>query len=362
MGWVEPLPSGRFRGVAWNAAAQKRAGSKAHQSWEEADAWWRRREAELDGVYVDAGVSVARQRRDRASFAEYAQGCAARHPGELATRRSFASHCRQLIKHFGGRHVDEVSKRMITDYLLELREGGISASLRATRLSALRVIFTAAVEDGLRSDNPTNGLRTPYRGRRHKRVLSEQELFLVMAFLPAWLWPAALLSHDAGLRISEVAGLRMFRLDLRRAEVQVADVIQPDGSLREYPKGREVLGVPLTPRLVTALTEHLRDYPSTGQLDHVFRGPRTGQRILPSIIREYWRKAVAAAGLDDPQPRWHDLRHGCGTAMARAGAPAYVIQRVLRHAKLATSQQYIDEVETSEQRRWLDLAMGQAAS
>jgi integrase len=362
MGWVEPLPSGRFRGVAWNAAAQKRAGSKAHGSWEAADAWWRRREAELDGVYVEAGVSVARLRRDRVSFTEYALGCAVRHPGELATRRSFSSHCRQLCKHFATQQVDEITKRMITDYLLELREDGISASLRATRLSALRVIFAAAVEEALRSDNPTTGLRTPYRGRRHKRVLSEQELFLVLAYLPAWLWPAALLSHDAGLRISEVAGLRRFRLDLRRAEVQVADVIQPDGSLREYPKGHEVLSVPLTPRVVAALTGHLRDYPIAGQLDHVFRGPLTGQRIIPSVIRHYWRRAITAACVDDPQPRWHDLRHGCGTALARAGAPAYVIQRVLRHAKLATSQQYIDEVETAEQRRWLDLAMGQTAS
>jgi integrase len=57
----------------------------------------------------------------------------------------------------------------------------------------------------------------------------------------------------------------------------------------------------------------------------------------------------SAAGLDDPLPRFHDLRHGCATALARAGAPAYVIQEVLRHADLATSQGYIDRTGLGSQ-------------
>lgn len=180
----------------------------------------------------------------------------------------------------------------------------------------------------------------------------------VLAALPPWLRAAALLSHEAGLRIGEVAGLRAHRLDLLHRTVLVADVVQCDGSLRESPKGKQVLTVPLTARLAAALTGHIETRPPAGRTGHVFTAPN-GRRLTPDRIRCEWRRAVKKAGLAGADaPRWHDLRHGCATALARAGAPAYVIMAVLRHADLRTAQVYIDRVGTAEQGEWLGRAFG----
>ncbi len=94
-------------------------------------------------------------------------------------------------------------------------------------------------------------------------------------------------------------------------------------------------------------------------MGHVFYDPTTKKRLTTNRIRAEWRRAVKAAGLDgEDAPRWHDLRHSCATALARAGAPAYVIMAVLRHADLRTAQVYIDRVGTPEQADWLGRAFG----
>ncbi|MGH3978428.1 MAG: tyrosine-type recombinase/integrase, partial [Pseudonocardiaceae bacterium] len=247
----------------------------------------------------------------------------------------------------------------VRNYIDDMRDVGAAATTITDRLGALRRTMVAAVEAGLRGDDPTVGVAAPRATDRPRRILTEQELALVLAKLPGWLRPAALLSHDAGLRIGEIAGLRLFRLDLLHRSVEVADVVDLDQSLRASPKGGKVLTVPLTARVVGALTGHLRDHPA-GKMAQVFRDPRTGGGVTPERIRGHWRQAREAAALGEPAPRWHDLRHGCATALARSGAPAYVIQAVLRHQDLATSQRYIDRTGmASAAGVYLDRAFGE---
>ncbi len=62
MGWVEELPSGRFRGVARNPLTGKKW-SKAHDRWSQADAWWRAEERDADGDYTAAGLAYLSPRQ-----------------------------------------------------------------------------------------------------------------------------------------------------------------------------------------------------------------------------------------------------------------------------------------------------------
>lgn len=363
MGSVEELPSGRWRGVPWNAAAKRRGPSATFDSWTAADAYWRRIEAEFDGTYVAAGLTVDRQRH-RPGFAAHVLAWAAAgiEDGELSTRRGYQSQARQLAARWPSERVDEITELMIRAHLAELRDAGLAPSTRSLRLTVLRHAMRAAIKAGYRSDDPTLGVKGPRKRDAQPRILTDPELMLVLAFMPGWLWPAVLLSHDAGLRVDEVAGLRVGSLNLLHGTVTVAHIVEIDGTLRPYPKSKEIFDVPLSARLLTALRGHIQDYPPAGATAAVFRNPdwRARGELKPEAIRGHFNRAVKRAGLDEPRPTWHDLRHSCGTILAESGASPWVIKEILRHGSIATTQRYVRKANLARQSAAIGLAFGRA--
>lgn len=351
MGYVETLPSGRYRGAPWNAAAGKRGKSASFDRWAEADAYWRAAEREIDGDYQGADIAVLRQQRGIPSFAEHVIAWAnlGVEDGELATVRSYQSQARSLAAQWPTQRVDEITPLMVKGYLAELRAAGTSPSTRTLRLTVLRHAMRAAIGAGYRADDPTLGIKGPRHREHQARILTDSELMLMLVCLPGWLWPAALLSHDAGLRIGEICGLRMANLDLLRGTVQVVDVIDVDGKLRTHPKSRISRTVKLSPRCLDALRHHKDTYPPAGMLGHVFTTPERGRRLRPARVRVEWDRALELAALDGDKPTWHDLRHGCATTMADAGKDPWVIQQTLGHGNMATTQRYVRDADLSRQ-------------
>jgi site-specific recombinase XerD len=337
--------------VARNYITGKRW-SKTHDRWDAADAWWRREEREADGSYTAAGIGVSRQQRGIPSFADYVVSWARGgiEDCELATQRGYQSQARSLAEHWSTQRVDEITKKMVSDYLVELRNAGCSPATRTLRLTVLRHTMRAAIDDGHRLDDPTLGIKGPRRREHQARVLTEAELMLVLASLPGWLWPAALLSHDAGLRIGEVCGLRMMNLDLLRGTVHVVDIIDVDGQLRTYPKSKISRPVKLSQRCLAALRDHVGSAHSpAGPLGYVFANPHTGGCLSPARVRVEWDRALELAALEGDKPTWHDLRHSCATAMANAGKDPWVIQSILGHGSIATTQRYVRGADLSRQ-------------
>ena len=184
---------------------------------------------------------------------------------------------------------------------------------------------------------------------------------MMLACLPGWRWPVALLSHDAGLRIEEVAGLRMGNLNLLHGKVTIADVVDVNGNLRGYPKGKVIADVPLSPRLLAALRDHVRDHPPAGPSAPVFRNPHRrcrGDHLMPRSIRDHWDRALRLARLDGDKPTWHDLRHSCATTLAEAGADPWVMKEILRHGSIATTQRYVRRANLARQASAVTRAFG----
>lgn len=363
MGYVETLPSGRHRGVPWNAAAGRRGKSKSFDRWSEADAYWRRIEAETDGDYGSAGVAVTRQQRGIPSFAahvvEWAQ--AGIDDGELCTRRSYRSQAKMLAQRWPTERVDEITELMVRGYLAQLRDAGTSPSTRTLRLTVLRHAMRAAVKAGYRADDPTLGIKAPKRREHEARVLTEAELADIRAALPEWLAPAPLLSHDAGLRVSEIAGLRMTDLDLLHGTVSVVGIINIDGQWRGYPKSKIFRDIPLSARCLAALRSHVRAHPPAGPLGFVFGHPVTGNRLLPSGIRAQWDQALKVVALKGSKPTWHDLRHSCGTALDEAGVELSVIQTIMGHGSPVTTRRYVRHADRARKAAAVSRAFGTAA-
>ncbi|MGH4012197.1 MAG: tyrosine-type recombinase/integrase [Pseudonocardiaceae bacterium] len=362
MGWVEELPSGRFRGIARNRITGKKW-SKTHDYWGEADAWWRREERDLDGCYTAAGLDVTRQQRGIPLFATHVVGWARTGitDPELSTLRGYQGQARMLAERWPTERVDEITERMVNDYLAELREDGASPSTRTLRLTVLRHAMRDAVACGHRPDDPTLRIKGPKRREHQARLLSEQELMVMLVGLPGWLWSAALLSHDAGLRISEVCGLRMKNLDLLYGTVTIADVIDVNGELRTYPKSKAIRHVPLSARCLTALREHVAKYAPAGKLGPVFPHPADRKRHLrPARVRAEWDRALVLTALEGEKATWHDLRHGCATTLADAGVDPWVIQAILGHGSIATSQRYVRKANMGRQADAVGRAFGAA--
>jgi integrase len=365
MAFIEQLePSKRWRAFAWDTVAQKKVPVKNQDPRSrgtfddefEAMAAARAREQEMDGICADYGTPVLRNRR-RVKFGEYAATWLKSHQtGEKSTCKQRAADVRALTVVFGETYMDALTEGQVGVWLSKRasRKGGtLKPQTMQNRLTALGQIMRSAIKDGLRLGDPTEDMRVsvPNQGSSGARILTEHELNLMMKHLPDWFAPAALLAYDSGFRAAEVAGLRWHRVhigDVLDASVDLVDVMDPDGVVRPWPKGKNPQrGHVLTPRTARALRALRERYPTGTNTDHVFRhrrGPHRGSPLLARHVGDIWALARAKAGLTAPVVKFHDLRHACATNLARAGASAMEIKAVMRHKNLATSQRYIEEV------------------
>lgn len=353
---IEELPSGRYRAITWNRHTKRKGPTKTFDDQFDAAAWKARIELDMYRAYRSQGLAVEPPTK-RITFAEYTRTWTDRTPA-VSSRRTTAAHLKLAAQAWPTENIASITQSMIETMLYQMDTQGRAARTRCLRLTALRKVFAAAVIDGFRPDNPAAAVKAPRTANDASahRNITEAELSKIMEHMPEWTHAAILLSRDAGLRIGEICGLPWYRLDLLRGRVTVSDVVQVDRTIRTTPKGLQVLTVPLSPRTVAALRAHQQRWPG-GKQDRVFREPGTGRDLTdPQRLRVLWARARNAADLEYPQPRWHDLRHSRGHALADAGAPIQVIQSVLRHRNIVTTRKYMGAVTLDEQARWMELA------
>jgi integrase len=138
-----------------------------------------------------------------------------------------------------------------------------------------------------------------------------------------------------GLRIGEAAALRVDNLDLLRREVRVVESVSiVNGRAHVGPTKTGANRVVTLPRLVVIeLERHLAAYPPARGL--VFGGPRGSYLNRHNFYNRVWVPARAGAGLPDPQPRVHNLRHTAVSLAIKTGAHAREIQARAGHSSKA---------------------------
>lgn len=225
-------------------------------------------------------------------------------------------------------------------FLAELFEKNGSATL-ARKIATLRSFFRYLLRRGITTANPAASLRSPKLARPLPRFLTVDEAFRVVDAPkddahrdePLRLRDAAVLEllYGAGLRVSELAGLRLGSIDRGARLVRVMG------------KGRKERLAPYGESCARALDAYLaiRDElvsDKTVPADALFLG-RLGTaltaRQVQNVVRRY---GALGAGRGDLHP--HALRHTCATHLLDAGADLRAIQELLGHASLATTQRY----------------------
>jgi integrase/recombinase XerC len=223
---------------------------------------------------------------------------------------------------------DGVDRLHLRRYLASLGTRKLARATIARKAAALRCYFSWQVRQGRLDTDPARSLRAPSGGGRLPRVLSSGEvtaLLDVPTGTPADRRDLAVLEllYAAGLRVSELCGLDRGGIDLRGRTVTVLG------------KGGKQRRVPIHDAAVAALRAWLDDGREAmdGPPEAVFvnrRGARLGPRDVRRILD---RRSVSPT-----HP--HALRHTYATHLLDGGADLRVVQELLGHASLATTQVY----------------------
>jgi len=242
---------------------------------------------------------------------------------------------------FGSWPLSSIHSWDVKEWVAKLRAKKVGPTTVASSLRLLTQILSEAAVHKLLASNPAALVSAPTPPKHVDRFLSRAEAEQLLeqfaaadrAFVEVLLY--------CGLRFQEAAGLRRFRVDLLRKRLQVARVQPRKGAEKKPKSDAGTRPVPLTDELVVHLSQ-LIPAPDDGL---VFTSP-TGERLrYDNWLRRTWYPALKGAGLADPQPTPHDLRHTYGSWLGEAGVPPAQIAALMGHATLRSVERYIHATE-----------------
>jgi len=260
-------------------------------------------EAFLRYQAVERGASAHTLRSYRTDLAQFRRFLAARRVGRMA----------------------EVDARLLRQYLARLYEAGLSRPSIARKLAAIRSCLAFLTRRGGLPKNPAREVSPPRLPKRLVSFLPIDEATLLLEH-PATARDRAILEmlYATGARVAELCGLDLADLD------RAGDTIRVRG------KGAKERVIPVGDAALQTLDAYLG---ARGQADGpLFENLRGGRLTVRSVHRIVKARSRAAGLTRRVTP--HTLRHTFATHMLDAGADLRLIQDLLGHSRLSTTQRY----------------------
>jgi len=253
------------------------------------------------------------------------------------TRRAYGVDVAQLATWASGQGLDPelLDYRAIRRYAGVLSERGISKSSVARKLAAIRAFYRVLVERGRIEASPADLVSSPKRDDYLPAVLKPGETAALLGAMPAstplQLRDRAMfeLCYAAGLRAEEIVMLDVCSLDADAEEVRVEG---KGGRTRVLPAGE------LAWRALESYLERGRPALAVDRQAALFIS-RSGRRLSTSDVRRRLQGAVRNAAVRAGVTP-HTLRHSFATHLLEGGADLRVIQELLGHASISTTQTY----------------------
>lgn len=278
----------------------------------------------------------------------------------LSTRRSYGADLAQLLEWLAARGttVEELDRRSVRAFSAALGQRGYAPATLSRKLSTLRGLLRYLTENGVLQADPSRTLPGPRRRRRLPRTLTVSEVDSVLA-AAGGVEPLSLRDRLA-LELLYGCGLR----SQEAVDLSLDDVQQAQEQLRVRGKGGRMRVVPMGAETAAALHRYLArgrapllagesslPTPSPGRGSPLLVS-HNGRRLSTSDIRRLVVKYCRRAGVVEASP--HMLRHAYATHMLERGADLRVIQELLGHASVSTTQVYA-HVGGAHLRRMYDL-------
>jgi integrase/recombinase XerD len=236
----------------------------------------------------------------------------------------------------------------IEAYFIELGACGLSPATAARRRAAVRQFYRFVLGERWRADDPSRRVDAPKKGRPLPKVLTRAEVDALIAAAAAkdgvaGLRLAALIetTYASGLRVSEAVSLTL------------AMAARDPAYLMVRGKGGKERLAPLNGPARTAIKTYLevrKDFlpkPKAGAKENPWLFPSRGQagRLTERRFAQLLDEAARDAGVDPAKVSPHVLRHAFATHLLEGGADLRVVQTLLGHADIATTQIYTHVAE-----------------
>jgi integrase/recombinase XerC len=233
-------------------------------------------------------------------------------------------------------NADQVDGLMIRGYLGFLHKKNKRVTI-ARKLSAIRSFFRYLVKRGVILDNPLDSILTPKQQKTIPVYLPVDDIFRLLDSISTdtlfGLRSRAIFEtlYSSGIRVSELAGMNMFDVDFTK---QVIRVLGKGNKERIVPVGRKAL---------TAISDYrkrlqIEDGIRTDENTPLFLNKNNGRLTTRSIARILEKTAKECGLLIPVSP--HSMRHSFATHLLDAGADLRVVQELLGHKSLSTTQKY----------------------
>ena len=241
--------------------------------------------------------------------------------------------------------IDKVQNEEIREYIIYLSKEKLDTKTIARRISALRRFFQFLFTENIISDNPALNIDLPKTSKTLPGVLNEQEVDNLIKTCyqdasPEGLRLTALLEilYASGMRVSELVTLKISDVQTKNNNNEIKSYIIVKG------KGNKERLVVIHDKAIIALQEYLKNI-------SIFTDNKNEKWLFPSkisseghITRQYFgkllKKLAIDSGVDPSKLSPHKIRHSFATHLLNHGADLRVIQELLGHKDIGTTQIY----------------------
>ena len=249
----------------------------------------------------------------------------------------------RFVEKAGVHHFSKVLKEHIVDYLATLKSGGYATSSLARALIAVKVLFRFLKREGLVEANVALYLETPKLWQLIPEVLSCSEVERLLeqpdplTAVGARDKAVLELLYSCGLRVSEVCRLEIYDVG--------------DETVRVFGKGSKERLVPIGKYALKAIDHYLSEYrclldsEKEKTLFVTNRGKPLDRIAIWKMIKEYAKRAGISKNISP-----HTLRHSFATHLLDNGAELRVIQEMLGHASISSTDRYTHVSKTHVQK------------
>ena len=254
------------------------------------------------------------------------------------TLKSYTADVQKLLTYFSDKKINykEATLQDFQSFLVFLNDLGIASTSQARIISGVKSFYNYLLSEDIINDDPTQLLEMPKLSRYLPTVLSLQEIDMLKSVID--LSKADGARNKAMIEVLYSCGLRVSEL----IDLKLSNIYAEEGFIQVFGKGSKQRLVPISETALNEISLYMLDRNlwdiKPGEGDYLFLNQR-GSHLTRQTVFNVIKKSAADAGIKAVISP-HTLRHSFATHLLEGGADLRVIQELLGHESILTTEIY----------------------